>query len=346
MTVLLDDAAPGVEGPRSEGALRRRPAASRPLARYLLRRFCWGLVLIWVVTVLVFVATQALPGDAAAVILGDTATPERLAQVRATMHLDDPMIVQYVKWLGGLLHGDLGVSLGNRQPVSAYIGSRLRNTLVLSGLSCLIAVPISFGLGLRAATRPGGLLDRAVSGATVVLSAVPSMVFGIVLIYLFATNVWQWLPAVSLLDTRRGLFGQLDKLVLPALTLALTAVPPITYNVRASMLEVLRGPYIGMARLNGLRERTVLWREALPNALGPVGQATALMIVIVVGGTTVIETIFGYDGVGLALAHAVNGRDVPLLQGITVVLTAATVAVVLCFDMLAVLLNPRLRTAL
>lgn len=317
-----------------------------PLARVILRRALLGVLTLFLVSVVVFAATQALPSDTARAILGREATPERLAALREQLGLNRPAIVQYGSWLGGVVSGDLGDSLVAKQPVTQLLSGRVKNSAVLVSLAALLSIPLALLLGsLSGLLRDRGF-DTGVSLGSLTLAALPEFVVGILLILVLSTQVLHVFPAVTLLDANTSIFAQLEMLVLPALTLVLAVAPYIVRTLRASMIEVLESDYIQMARLKGMTERKVLGRHALPNAIVPAIQVIALNLAWLAGGVVVVEYLFNYPGIGSALMDAVSNRDLPVIQAITLLIAALYVIFNLTADILTILVSPRLRTGL
>jgi peptide/nickel transport system permease protein len=295
------------------------------------------------ISFLVFCGMQALPGNAASAALGRQATPEMVAVLSKQMGLDHPLLKRYQFWVTGLLHGDLGRS-ATGATVWSTISDRVRNTLALAAATLALLVPLSLGLGIIAAVRRGGLIDNLVSGISLIFIAIPEFVIGALLAVIFA--VWAgWLPAVSLVDSSRSVFLQPTILILPVVTLTVTAVAGTVRMVRACMIDVLRSDYIEMVRLKGLPERTVLFRHALPNALGPTLQILALNIAWLAGGVVIVETVFQYPGLGAQLTGSVSARDIPVVEAIVILITGVYIGVNLAANLGVILLNPRLRRA-
>jgi peptide/nickel transport system permease protein len=315
------------------------------LAGIVLRRVGLGLLTLLFVSLMVFATTQALPGDAARAILGREATPERLAAVRARLHLDRPIWAQYASWLGNVAVGDFGESLATEQPVSELIGARIVNSAFLVLVSALIAVPLSLLLGVAAAVRRDRFFDHAFTAASLVLAALPEFVIGISLIMLFATQVFHLFPAVAILAEDQPIWMQLDQVILPAVTLDLAVIPYMSRIIRGSMIEVMESEYVQMAKLKGLSPRRVIWRHALPNAIVPFVQVTALQLAWLAGGVVVVEYVFRYPGIGHALVDAVANRDLPVVQALTLLVGAVYVLLNVVADIATILLTPRLRTA-
>ena len=317
-----------------------------PLLKIILRRVGLGILTLFLVSVLVFAATQALPGDTARAILGRSATPERLKEVRERLGLDRPATTQYVEWLGNIVRGDLGDSLVAAAPVTSLLGDRVRNSAILVFLAAIISIPLSILIGSLSGLLRDRWFDSGVSLGSLALAALPEFVIGILLIMLFATQVFQIVPAVSRVDPNLPLYEQHDVLILPALTLVLAVAPYIIRILRASMVEVLESEYVQMARLKGMPERIVLQRHALPNAVIPAIQVIALNLAWLAGGVVVVEYLFNYPGIGSGLIYAVSNRDVPMIQAIVLLIASLYVGFNLIADILTILVSPRLRTGL
>jgi peptide/nickel transport system permease protein len=304
-----------------------------------------GLLTLLLVSIVVFAATQALPGNAARAILGRTATPARLAALTAQLHLNEPVVSQYLHWLGGVVHGDFGTSAATQQPVTQLLGDRLKNSAFLVLVSALLALPISIFLGVLMAVRRDHPTDHVLSTATLALAALPEFVIGIGLALLFATNVFHFLPAVSLIPPGEHAWNVPKTIVLPTATLVLAVTPYISRIMRGSMVEVMESEYVTMARLKGLPNRVVIWRHAVPNAIVPAIQVSALQLAYMAGGVVVVETVFSFPGIGAELVDAVGNRDVPVVQALTLIIAAVYVIVNLAADVITILVTPRLRTA-
>ncbi|WP_409180272.1 ABC transporter permease [Amycolatopsis sp. VS8301801F10] len=314
------------------------------MSRLILKRLLVSLVVLWLVTLLVFVATLLLPGDPARAILGQQATPERIAALQHQLHLDEPVWQRYLSWLGGLFTGDLGTSTSTQGPVTTLLADRVSASLVLLVLAAVIATPLGLALGTWTAMRRGRASDQVVSGISLVIAALPEFVIGVALIVLFATTVFRVLPSVTLTPPGEAVWAQPSQLVLPVLTLVLVVTPYITRMMRATMSEVLDSGYVEMARLKGMRERTVLLRHALPHAVGPVAQVVAIQLAWLAGGVVVVEFLFRYPGIGQALIDAVGKRDVAVVQAVTLLIAAVYIVVNLLADVIGILADPKLRT--
>jgi peptide/nickel transport system permease protein len=315
------------------------------ISAFIVRRLLLGVLVLFLVSLLVFIATQAL-GDPARAILGRDATPDRLAALQKTLNLDQPLWQQYLSWLGGLLHGDLGDSLANQQPVSKYLGPRLVNSSVLVLIAAVISIPVSIALGSWAALRREKAFDTISSNLMLVLAALPEFVVAVLLVILFATTVSHVLPAISPIRPGERPWDVPKELILPAATLIIAVAPYVARIMRASMVEVLESDYVEMARLKGLPERTVLIRHALPNAIGPVFQVIAINLAYLAGGIIAVEYVFNYSGVGSALQDAVVNHDVPVVQALAMLIAGVYVVLNLLADVATILVTPRLRTRL
>ena len=315
------------------------------MRRMLAKRALFGVFTLWVVSLVVFLATQALPGDAARAILGREATPERLAALRERLHLGESLPSQYVHWLGNLLTFDLGDSLASNQPVFELMGPALVNSGVLMLCAALVAVPLSIAAGTWSALKRASAVDQVTSVVTLVLAALPEFVVGILLVLVFSTGFLHVLPAVVVVTPGEHVWSRPDALVLPTLTLVLAVSPYIIRIMRATMLEVLESEYVQQARLKGLPERTVIGRHALPNAIGPVAQVIALQLAWLVGGVVLVEFLFRYPGIGFQLTDAVTNRDLPLVQALVLAIALFYVVVNLLADVVTLVANPKVRTA-
>jgi peptide/nickel transport system permease protein len=312
----------------------------------LLRRLAGGLLMMWLISVLVFVTIHLLPGDAATSLLGRDATPEQFASLTRQLGLDRPLLQQYGSWVSGLLTGHWGTSLVSSLSVSQIVGGRMTNTLVLTLISVVMIGPLAIVIGTASAIRNGRAVDNITSIVTLCLSAVPGFAIGVLVIYFFATNVFHWLPAASVLDPDLPVWSQLNLVLAPAIAVAFALIPYPIRMVRAAMIDVLQSEYIMLARLKGLPEWRVIFRHALRNGLGPIIQALGLTLVFLSGGIIVIETVFSYPGIGYTLVQSVEQRDVPVVQTIVVVIAAICILINLFADLAVAAVTPRLRTGL
>ncbi len=314
------------------------------LLLFVIGRVLAGIPIVVALSILVFMATQALPGDAAVAYLGNSATPELLATIREQLHLNDPVWMQYVKWASDALRFDFGMTLTGESSVNSILSERIQNTLILMGTSGIVAIPLSISIGVYAAVRRGKFFDNVSSYVTLIFAALPEFVVAIFVVFVFATNVFHVFPAISFLDPGTLAWSQPMSLVLPTLTLVLAVTPYVSRIMRGSMIEVMESEYIQMARLKGLSERTIILRHALPNAIAPTIQVIALQLAWLAGGVVVVEAIFAYPGIGTILIESVLGRDLPIVQALTLMIAALYVVLNILADIGTILSTPRLRT--
>lgn len=319
-----------------------------PLLKLILIRLGLGVLTLLLVSVVVFAATQALPGDPAQAILGkEAADKARYEALRQQLNLDRPLYQQYFGWLGGVAQGDMGSSLVQQDvPVTDLLYNRIVNSAVLVALAALLSIPISILIGSLSAVWRDSKFDSSTNLVNLMLAALPEFVVGILLVLLFATAVFNWMPAVSRIDSEVPLTEQLQLFVLPAITLCIAVVPYISRMLRASTIEVLESEYVMMARLKGLSGNVVLWRHSMPNAIVPTLQVIALNLAWLAGGIVTVEYLFGFPGVGQALVDAVANRDIPVVQALCLLIAAVYVILNLIADVLTILISPRLRTGL
>jgi len=314
------------------------------LARLLLQRLGLALVSLWLVSLAVFVMTAVLPGDAAAELLGQEATPETLTALRAQMGLDQPLWWRYLHWLIGLVSGHPGRSLVSDADVLELIGNRLPNSLLLAAAVAVIAVPLALALGTLAAMFRGHWLDRGLNSAAVALVSIPEFLIAAVMVLLLAVHLG-WLPALSYVSDIDSLTGAVRALLMPVMTLCCVTVAQMMRMTRAALADQLDAPYIEMARLKGVAPLRLVLNHAMPNAIGPIANAVALSCSYLLGGVIVVETIFHYPGVARLLVDGVAQRDMPLIQTLTMLFCAGYLLLVLVADVIGIVANPRLRRA-
>ena len=314
------------------------------MGKFILRRLGVSIFILFAVSVIIFCATLLLPGSPATAILGQQATPERIAALEAEMNLDEPPVKRYLLWLGGVFTGDFGTSTSTGGPVSELLGEPLVNSLVLMLLAAAISIPVGILLGVYAAWWRGYKRDQAITWVTLILAALPEFVIGIALVTLFATSAFKVLPAVTMSPPDSHVWQFPSQLVLPTLTLAFVVTPYIARMTRATMIEALESGYVEMARLKGVPERRVVFRHALPHAVGPIAQVVAIQLAWLAGGIVVVEYLFRYPGLGVALIDAVNYRDVQVVQAVSLLIAAVYVVVNLLADLVSIAANPKLRS--
>ena len=314
------------------------------MGKFILRRLAVSIFILIAVSIIIFCATLLLPGSPATAILGQQATPERIAALEAEMNLDKPPLQRYFMWLGGIFTGDLGTSTSTGGPVTDLLGEPLANSLVLMVLAAVVAIPVGILVGIYAAWWRGTTRDQAITWVTLILAAMPEFVIGIALITLFATSVFKVLPAVTMSPPGSHVWEFPSQLILPTITLALVVSPYIARMTRATMVETLDSGYVEMARLKGVPERRVIFRHALPHAVGPIAQVVAIQLAWLAGGIVVVEYLFRYPGLGVALIDAVNYRDVQVVQAVSLLIAAVYVVVNLIADIVSITANPKLRS--
>jgi peptide/nickel transport system permease protein len=323
------------------GSRRRR--AAHPVAAMIVRRLELGVITLLAVSILVFLATQVLPGNAAYAVLQNTATPARLHALELRLHLNEPVPAQYWHWISGVLSGSLGNSLSSQQGVGSLVSGKLGNSAVLVILAGLIGTIFGVMLGVAAAARRDSWFDHALSTAALAIASLPDFVVAVLLVILLSTVVVHVLPAVSVIAPGTSPLAHLNLLVLPVLTLVLVITPYIFRMTRGAMIEALSSEYAEMAELHGFARRRVLFVHALLNAVPTAVQVVGLNLLYLAGGIVVVEYVFNYPGLGQALVQAVSNRDIPTIQFIVLLLAAFYVVVNIVTDVLALMATPRRR---
>lgn len=331
--------------------VKRSIRSQHPVIWTILTRGAYGIATLFVVSLLIFAATNILPGDVAQVVLGRGATPDTVANLQHRLGLDKSLPEQYLRWSGGLLRGDLGesaVGVAQKSPdprVASMIGTPLRNSLILAAIAAALLVPLSMLVGVFAAVREGRPSDQITSYLTLVLGCLPEFVIGAMLILLFSTQL-NWFPPVALIAPDQSPLSAPLAMVLPVATLVGAALAFAARQVRAGMVTALKQDYVLVARLNGIPESTVLRRYALRNALATTVQTYAQAIQYLFAGVIVVEALYAYPGIGTQLVKAVSTRDTPVVAGIALVLAAGYIVINIVADVLVTLLVPKLRTGL
>jgi peptide/nickel transport system permease protein len=308
------------------------------------RRLALAVVTLFIISLIIFLGVEALPGDTATAYLGQAATPESLAALRERFGLNAPAHERYLNWLGDALSGDLGESYARRKPVSEMIGYRFRNTVVLSLAASIVGIPLAIILGIFAGLTRDKWPDVLVSTVSIVGMTLPGFVTATVLIFIFAIRL-EWFPAITIVSTDAPVSELLPNIVLPIITLTIIMVAHILRLVRTNMIDVMNSDYVQMAQLKGVPSRRIVFGHALPNAMLPTINIVALTIIWLLGGVAIIETVFNYPGIGRLLVNAIGDRDLVLVQGIALILAVVVIVVNLVADLLTLVLNPRLRTA-
>jgi peptide/nickel transport system permease protein len=308
----------------------------------VLRRLAIGFATLLTVSVLVFAGTEILPGDVAQIVLGQSATPESLAALRAELGLDQPWYVRYFGWLGDMMTGDLGISKAGGAAIGDLIGERLANTLFLSGIVALISVPLSVVLGLVAAMYPGTWIDRVLTFGTLSLISVPEFFIATFMVLIFSVELG-WLPAIAYMSGDETFFELVGALLMPILVLTIVVAAQMIRMTRAGILNVMNSPYIEMAILKGVPRQRIILRHALFNAIGPIVNVIALNLAYLVSGVVIVETIFAYPGLAKLMVDGVQTRDLPLVQACGMIFCGTYVVLILAADVISILSNPRLR---
>ena len=311
------------------------------ILKTILRRTAAGVATLFLVSILVFIGTSVLPGDVAQILLGQMATPETLAALRAKLGLDQPAHIRYFYWLGNLLTGDLGVSKAGGATISSIISGRMWNTMWLSGMVALIAIPISIALGLVTAMYPGSRLDRIVTFCTLSLISVPEFLVATCLVLILAVHL-RWLPSIAYMSGNETGWQLIKAMAMPILTLVIVVSAQIVRMTRATVLNVMSSPYIEMAILKGVPRRRIILRHALFNAIGPIVNVIALNLAWLISGVVIVETIFAYPGLAKLMIDGVQIRDLPLVQAIAMIFCATYVILIFIADMASILSNPRI----
>jgi len=306
------------------------------------QRIGLALLSLLAVSVVVFAITALLPGDAAQEQLGQDATPEALAALRAQMGLDVPGPLRYAHWLGGLLTGDPGKSSTTQLPVAELIGSRLPNSLLLAAITALFSVPIALSLGIASAVWRGSWFDRVASTAAVAVVSVPEFLVATLMVLLFAVKL-RWLPALSYVNNIDSVGQLLKAFAMPVLSLCCVIVAQMMRMTRAAVIDQLEAPYIEMVRLKGASAMRMVLAHALPNAVGPIANAVALSLSYLLGGVIIVETIFNYPGIAKLMVDGVTQRDMPLVQACAMIFCAGYLILVTFADICSIVANPRLR---
>jgi peptide/nickel transport system permease protein len=309
---------------------------------YIVRRILSTIPVMAVVALFVFALLHLSPGDPAAIIAGDTATPADIARIHQALGLDRPLYVQFANWIWHLLHGDLGISIFTNLPVTTLIAQRVEPTAALTLSTLLVSVSAAIPMGVLAAWKAGSLIDRAVMVFAVLGFSVPVFVVAYILIYLFAVRA-DWLPVQGFVGLDRGLWPFVSHLVMPTLALAMVYTALIARMTRASMLDVLAQDYIRTAHAKGLADGQVLIGHALKNAAVPIATIIGIGVASLIAGVVVTETVFAIPGLGRLTVDAILRRDYPIIQGMILIFSGAYVLVNLLVDLSYTFLDPRIR---
>ena len=306
------------------------------------KRLAFGVVTLFVISVLIALGVEFLPGDLAEALLGQMATPETVAAIRRDLGLDQPLYVRYFDWVFNILQGDMGTSLANKREVTTVIGKRLANTFFLATAAAIVAVPLAVILGILAALYRETLFDKVISMSTLTTVSFPEFFVAYILIVLLSVQ-WNVFPSMSSLKPDMGLGERLYAVALPVLTLILVYVAQIMRMTRAAIINVLNSPYIETAQLKGITPARVIVYHAFPNALSPIINVIVLNLAGLIVGVVVVEVVFVYPGLGQLMVDAVSKRDLPVVQASALIFAGTYVVLNLTADILAIIANPRLR---
>lgn len=311
------------------------------IIRMLIQRISLGILTLFIVSLIIFLGVSMLPGDAAEAILGQAATPDTVAVLRRQLGLDLPAHVRYLTWLGNILQGDWGTSIGNGREIGDVIGARFSNTIFLATFAACIAVPLALILGILAALYRNSYYDRVVNAFTLSSISTPEFFVAYILI-MFVSVKMGWFPSLSNIRADTTFFEQLEKTFLPALTLTLVTVAHMMRMTRAAIINLLSHSYIEMAALKGIKKYKIIIRHALPNAWAPIVNVIILNLAYLIVGVVIVEVVFVYPGLGQLLVDAVQRRDMPVVQACCLIFAAAYTLLNLIADILSILSNPRL----
>jgi len=313
-----------------------------PVLILVTQRVALGLLLLLAVSVVIFAGTEALPGDVAQAILGQSATPEALANLREELGLNQSPVTRYFAWIGGVLTGDLGVALTNGQDIGQAIAQRMGNTIFLAACAAVISVPLAILLGLVAARYSGRWPDKVISGITLSTISLPEFVAGYFVIYLL-TQVIPIFQPVAMIFPGMTFWAKLHAVALPVIVLVLVVLAHMMRMTRAAILNVMQSAYIETAELKGLSPMAVIWRHALPNAVAPIVSVVVINLAYLVVGVVVVEVVFSYNALGKYLVDHVAKRDLPVVQAVGMIFAAVYIGLNILADVVSIVANPRLR---
>ncbi len=313
-----------------------------PILKLVAQRIALSLLLLFAASALIFIGTNLLPGDVAQSILGQSATPEALANLRRDLGLNDPAITRYFDWLFAAMQGDLGTALTNGRDIAESLGQRLSNTLFLAFWAAIVSVPLAILLGLLAVRFKDRWPDKLISGATLASISIPEFLIGYVLMFYLGVQL-RWFPSVAAIRDGMSLGDKLEVIALPVMVLTLVVLAHMMRMTRAAILNVMQSAYIETAELKGLSGLQIIWRHAFPNAIAPIVNVVMLNLAYLVVGVVVVEVVFVYPGMGQYLVDHVAKRDVPVVQACGLIFAAVYIGLNLIADLVSILANPRLR---
>ena len=311
------------------------------ILKVIAQRIALGFLTLFTISLLITFGVELLPGDLAESILGQGATPETVIVFRAELGLDKPAHMRYLSWLGGIVTGDLGVSLANKREISELVGIRIANTLFLGGFAAAIAVPLALFLGILAALYRNTLYDRAINTFTLTTISFPEFFVAYILILFFAIKLG-WFPGISNISTELSFGNKLYRTLLPATTLTLVVLAHMLRMTRATIINLLASPYIEMARLKGISPMKIILRHALPNALAPIVNVVAINLAYLVVGVVIVEVVFVYTGLCQLMVDSVSKRDIPVVQACSMIFASVYILLNLSADIISIVTNPRI----
>ncbi len=305
------------------------------------QRIAFAVVTLFIVSLFIFLGVELLPGDAAEVILGKTATPETVAAFRRELGLDLPLHTRYIEWVSNVFQADFGTSLSNRMEVSHQVGIRLFNTIFLASFAAVISMPLALALGILSALYRNTAFDRTVNLTTLTTISFPDFFVAYMLILFFAIDL-NIFPSVSMIHPNTEFIERLYRTLLPAITLTLVTVAHTMRMTRAAIINLLASPYIEMARLKGLSPARIVIKHALPNAMAPIINVVVINLAYLVVGVVVVEVVFVYPGLGQLLVESVGKRDIPIVQAAALIFAVTYIMLNMLADILSIVSNPLL----
>ncbi|WP_299561393.1 ABC transporter permease [uncultured Sulfitobacter sp.] len=313
-----------------------------PIVTLVAQRLALGFLLLFAASILIFAGTTMLPGDVAQQILGQSATPQSLANLREELGLNEPALTRYFDWLSGVLQGDLGTALTNGRDIADSIGGRLKNTMFLAFWAALVSVPLAIFLGLLSVRYKDKWPDKLISAVTLTTISIPEFMIGYILIYWLAIKL-RWFSSVALINDNMSLLEKLNSIAIPVIVLTLVVLAHMMRMTRAAILNVMQSAYIETAELKGMRMLKIIRTHAFPNAVAPIVNVVMINMAYLVVGVVVVEVVFAYPGMGQYLVDHVAKRDVPVVQACGLIFAAVYIGLNLVADIVSIVTNPRLR---
>ena len=312
------------------------------VVKLISQRIALGALLLLAATGLIFIGTQMLPGDVAQTILGQSATPEAIANLRRELGLNEPALSRYFSWLGNALQGDLGTALTNGKDIAESLGGRLQNTLFLAACAAVVSIPLAIFLGLLAVRFRNRWPDKLISAVTLATISIPEFILGYLIMFFVAVKM-QWLPSVSIVRPGMDFLDRIEAVAMPVIVLTFVVLAHMMRMTRAAILNVMESAYIETAELKGLSAFRIIASHAMPNAIAPIVNVVMLNLAYLIVGVVVVEVVFVYPGMGQYLVDHVSKRDVPVVQAAGLIFAAVYIVLNTTADIVAILANPRLR---